>query len=129
MEQIDKGISDSMGTITLKASFDNSQRLLLPGMFGRIMAMGEVKPNALLVPQRAVKELLDSNYVVVVSADNKAERRAVKLGEKVAGGMWIVESGLTASDRVIVEGIDKVKQGAAVKATMLSPEQFASPVQ
>lgn len=129
VEQIDKGISDSMGTITLKASFDNSQRLLLPGMFGRIMAMGEVKPNALLVPQRAVKELLDSNYVVVVSADNKAERRAVKLGEKVAGGMWIVESGLTASDRVIVEGIDKVKQGAAVKATMLSPEQFASPVQ
>lgn len=128
VEQVDKGISDSMGTITLKASFDNSQRLLLPGMFGRVVAMGEVKPNALLIPQRAVKELLDSNYVVVVTADNKAERRSVKMGEKV-GSMWIVESGLTASDRVIVEGIDKVKQGAAVKATMLSPEQFASPVQ
>lgn len=128
VEQIDKGISDSMGTITLKASFANNQRLLLPGMFGRVVAMGEVKQGAILVPQRAVKELLDSNYVVVVTADNKAERRAVKMGEKV-GGMWIVESGLTASDRVIVEGIDKVKQGAAVKATMLSPEQFASPVQ
>lgn len=128
VEQIDKGVSDTTGTITLKASFDNSQRLLLPGMFGRVVAMGEVKPNALLVPQRAVKELLDSNYVIVVTADNKAERRSVKMGEKV-GSMWIVESGLTASDRVIVEGIDKVKQGAAVKATMLSPEQFASPVQ
>lgn len=128
VEQIDKGISNTTGTITMKASFDNSQQLLLPGMFGRIVAMGEIKPNALLIPQRAVKELLDSNYVIVVTADNKAERRAVKMGGKV-GSMWIVESGLTADDRVIVEGIDKVKSGAAVKATMLSPEQFASTAQ
>ena len=128
VEQIDKGISTTTGTITMKASFDNAQKLLLPGMFGRIVAMGEVKPNALLIPQRAVKELLDSNYVIIITADNKAERRAVKMGGKV-GNMWIVESGLTADDRVIVEGIDKVKSGAAVKATMLSPEQFASPAQ
>lgn len=128
VEQIDKGISNTTGTITMKATFDNSQQLLLPGMFGRIVAMGEIKPNALLIPQRAVKELLDSNYVVVVTADNKAERRAVKMGGKV-GNMWIVESGLTADDRVIVEGIDKVKSGATVKATMLSPEQFASTAQ
>ena len=128
VEQIDKGISNTTGTITMKATFDNSQQLLLPGMFGRIVAMGEIKPNALLIPQRAVKELLDSNYVIVVTADNKAERRAVKMGGKV-GSMWIVESGLTADDRVIVEGIDKVKSGAAVKATMLSPEQFASTAQ
>ena len=125
VEQIDKGIAENMGTITLKASFDNSKRLLLPGMFGRVTAQGEVKKNALLIPQRAVKELLDSNYVMVVTADNKAERRSVKMGEKV-GNMWIVADGLTAADRVIVEGIDKVKQGAAVKAAMMDPEQLAS---
>ncbi len=125
VEQIDKGIAENMGTITIKASFDNSTNLLLPGMFGRVIAQGEVKKNALLIPQRSVKELLDSNYVMVLSPDNKVERRAVKMGEKL-GNMWIVEEGLTASDRVIVEGIDKVKQGATVKATMMTPEQLAS---
>lgn len=98
IEQIDKGISDTTGTITLKASFDNPQKLLIPGMFARIVAQGEVRQGALLIPQRAVKELLEKTFVIVVTDDNKAESRPVKLGDKV-GNMWLVEEGLTENDR------------------------------
>ncbi|MBP2652389.1 MAG: efflux transporter, family, subunit [Firmicutes bacterium] len=76
VEQIDKGISTTTGTITIKAMFSNPQKFLVPGMFARIVAAGEVRPNALLIPQRAVKELLDNTFVFVINADNKAEQRA-----------------------------------------------------
>ncbi len=123
IEQIDKGISDTTGTITLKASFDNPQKLLIPGMFARIVAQGEVRQGALLIPQRAVKELLEKTFVIVVTDDNKAESRPVKLGDKV-GNMWLVEEGLTENDRIVVEGIDKVKEGTSLKVTMIEPDDW-----
>lgn len=123
VEQVDKGVSDTMGTITLKAAFTNTQKMLLPGLFAKIVAQGELRPNALLVPQRAVKEMLDNTFVTVVTESNAAESRPVKLGEKV-GNWYIVESGLAAGDRVVVEGVDKVKQGAQMSVTLLSPESI-----
>ena len=126
VEQIDKGINETTGTITLKAAFDNPQNLLAPGMFAKIVAQGDVRQGALLIPQRAVKELLDKTIVTIVTKDNKAESRRVKMGNKV-GDMWIVEDGLTVDDRVVVEGIDKVKQGAKLKVTMIEPEDLATP--
>jgi membrane fusion protein (multidrug efflux system) len=128
IEQVDKGISETTGTITLKASFDNPQRLLMPGMFARIVAQGEVRLGALLIPQRAVKELLEKSFVTVVTDDNKAESRVVTLGDKV-GNLWLVEEGLTANDRVVVEGIDKVKEGTPLKVTLLEPDALQTPVQ
>ena len=128
VEQIDKGIRDTTGTITIKALFDNPQRMLLPGMFAKISAQGEVRQGALLIPQRAVKELLEQTFVTVVTDDDKAESRVVKLGNKV-GNMWIVEDGLTANDRVIVEGIDKVKDGTALTVTMIEPDALQTPAQ
>lgn len=80
-----------------------------------------VRSGALLIPQKAVKEVLENTFVTVVTADNKAESRQVKLGNRI-GDMWLVESGLTADDRVVVEGIDKVKQGTALTVTMIQPE-------
>lgn len=121
LEQIDKGVSDTTGTITLKASFDNPQHLLMPGMFAKVVAAGEVRPQALLVPQRAVKEVLDNAFVTVVTENNTAESRPVKLGEKV-GNWWLVEQGLSAADRVVVEGIDKVKQGTPLAVTMVAAD-------
>nr|WP_320146195.1 efflux RND transporter periplasmic adaptor subunit [uncultured Anaeromusa sp.] len=123
VEQVDKGVSDTTGTITLKAAFTNPQRMLLPGLFAKIVAQGELRPNALLVPQRAVKEMLDNTFVTVATESNTAESRPVKLGEKV-GNWYIVESGLAAGDRVVVEGVDKVKQGAQMAVTLLSPESI-----
>lgn len=127
IEQIDKGMSDTTGTITIKALFSNPQKFLTPGMFAKIVAQDEVRRGALLVPQRAVKEMLDSTFVTVVTGDNKAESRQVKMGEKV-GNLWIVEEGLMANDLVIVEGVDKGKQGAELKITMVAPDEFQIPV-
>ncbi|MCC5464685.1 efflux RND transporter periplasmic adaptor subunit [Pelosinus baikalensis] len=126
IEQIDKGVSDTTGTITLKAAFSNPQKLLLPGMFARVSAQGDVRKGALLIPQRAVKELLENTFVTVVTKDYKAESRSVKMGNKV-GNMWIVEEGLTVDDCIVVEGIDKVKQGTTLKVTMIEPEDLQTP--
>ncbi|MBP2654121.1 MAG: efflux transporter, family, subunit [Firmicutes bacterium] len=128
IEQIDKGISDTTGTITMKATFSNPQKLLLPGMFARVVIPGQVRQGAILIPARAVKELLDNKFVIVVTDDNKAEQRAVKLGSKV-GNMVVVEDGLTANERIVVEGIDKVKSGAALNVTMVEPDALETPAQ
>ncbi|HWR06640.1 efflux RND transporter periplasmic adaptor subunit [Sporomusa sp.] len=121
VEQIDRGISNTTGTITIKASFDNPQNYLLPGMFARVVAQETVRQGALLIPQKAVKEVLDNTFVIVVTEDNKAESRQVKLGDRI-GNMWLVEEGLSGTDRVIVDGIDKVKQGNALQVTMIQPD-------
>ncbi|MBP2651905.1 MAG: efflux transporter, family, subunit [Firmicutes bacterium] len=129
VEQIDKGISTTTGTITIKAMFSNPQKFLVPGMFARIVAAGEVRPNALLIPQRAVKELLDNTFVFVINADNKAEQRAVKLGDKV-GNMILVEAGLATGDTIVVDGIDKIKTGSLLNTTMIEPDDASTnPVQ
>ncbi|MBP2663344.1 MAG: acrE 2, partial [Firmicutes bacterium] len=121
VEQIDRGVSDTTGTITLKASFDNPQNFLLPGMFARVVVQEDVRKGAFLIPQKAVKQVLDNTFVIVVTDDNKAESRQVKLGNKI-GDMWLVEEGLTATDRIVVEGIDKVKQGTALQVAMVQPD-------
>ncbi|MBP1763692.1 MAG: efflux transporter, family, subunit [Firmicutes bacterium] len=127
IEQIDKGVGDTTGTITIKASFDNPQHMLLPGMFAKIVMHGDVRKGALLVPQKAVKELLDSTFITVVTADNTADIRPVKMGNKV-GAFWIVESGLAAGETIVVDGIDKVKQGTALNVTMVQPDDVQTPV-
>lgn len=122
VEQIDRGMSDTTGTITIKASFDNPQGFLLPGMFARVVVQEAVRQGALLIPQKAVKQVLDNTFVFVVTDDNKAESRQVKLGERI-GDMWLVEDGLSATDRIVVEGIDKVKQGNDLQITMVQPDE------
>lgn len=126
--QVDSGISDTTGTVTMKAIFNNLQHFLTPGMFAKIVATGEVRRGAILVPRRAVKELLDSTLITVVTGENTVENRKVKMGAKV-GNMWIVEDGLSPSDVVVVEGIDKIKQGINLKITMVTPEQLTSVTQ
>ncbi|AJQ26437.1 efflux RND transporter periplasmic adaptor subunit [Pelosinus fermentans] len=126
IEQIDKGITDAAGTITIKASFDNPQNILMPGMFAKIVAPGGLHQGALLIPQRAVTKLLNKTFVSVVTDDNKAESRIVTLGEK-AGNLWIVKDGLTINDRIIVEGINKVKDGSALSVIMVQPDELQIP--
>ncbi|MBP2658192.1 MAG: efflux transporter, family, subunit, partial [Firmicutes bacterium] len=126
IEQIDKGITDAAGTITIKASFDNPQKILMPGMFAKIVAPGELHQGALLIPQRAVTELLNKTFVSVVTDDNKTESRIVTLGEKT-GNLWIVKDGLTINDRIIVEGINKVRDGSALQVIMVQPDELQIP--
>jgi membrane fusion protein (multidrug efflux system) len=127
LEQIDRGMATQTGTLTMKAAFDNPQQLLVPGMFARITATGETRTGALLIPQRAVQELLGKTFVTVVNADNKAETRTVKMGPKI-GSLQIVEEGLALQDVVVIEGFAKAQPGAPLKITMIGLEDLNIPV-
>jgi membrane fusion protein (multidrug efflux system) len=126
LEQVDRGLANQTGTLTMKAVFDNPQQLLVPGMFARIAATGETRPGALLIPQRAVQELLGKTFVTVVSADNKAETRQVTLGPKISN-FQIVEQGLVAQDVVVVEGFAKTQPGSSLKVTIMGPDELTIP--
>lgn len=111
--EVNRGISDNTGTLTVKALFDNPERRLLPGMFAHLQAVGGTAEGALLVPQRAVVELMYKKFVYIVGADNKIVMKEVKLGPAV-GRLFVVESGLDGSENIVVEGTAKVRQGAEV---------------
>ena len=102
------------GSIQIVCSFPNPQNFLRPGQFGRLRAAPDVRHGALLVPQKAVSELQGSYQLVVVGPDNKVSIRAVKVGDRV-GPLWIVESGVKGGELVVVEGLQKLQNGAAVK--------------
>jgi len=123
VEQIDRGLSQETGTLTIKAVFANPQKLLIPGMFARVIAQGETRPGALLVPERAVQEMLGKTFVTVVGQGDKAEQKAVKMGPKI-GMMWVVEEGITEGERVVVEGFAKAPPGTPLQVTMISPEDI-----
>jgi len=125
IEQVDRGLAQDTGTLTMKAVFDNSQKILIPGMFARVVAQGEVRQGALLIPQRAVQQLLGKTFVTVIGPDSKAESRPVNMGPRI-GGMWIVEEGLTTADRIVVEGFLKTPPGTVMNATMIGPDDLQS---
>lgn len=110
----DRQVDPKTGAIRLAGVFQNPGNLLRPGQFGRIRATTSTRDNALLVPQRAVSELQGSYQVAVVGDDNKVSLRPVKVGEKIDQN-WIINDGLKAGERVIVEGIQKVRPGMVVK--------------
>ncbi|HWR45919.1 efflux RND transporter periplasmic adaptor subunit [Sporomusa sp.] len=118
VEQVDRGLAQNTGTLTLKATFNNPQKLLVPGMFARVVAQGEMRKGALLIPQRAVQQLLDKTFVTVVAEGDKAETRPVKLGARI-GSLWMVEEGLSANDRIVVEGSLKLQPGTSLKVVMI----------
>lgn len=123
MEQVDRGLSQETGTLTMKAVFANPQKLLIPGMFARVVAQGELRKDALLIPERAVQEMLGKTFVTVVGQGDKAEQKAVKMGPKI-GMMWVVEEGVAESDRVVVEGFAKAPPGTPLQVTMILPEDI-----
>lgn len=123
VEQVDRALSSNTGTLTIKAVFDNPDGLLVPGMFARLKAQGDVRPKALLVPQKSVQELLDKTFISVVTAEGKSEMRAVKMGPRI-GNLWLVESGLQADDVIIVEGFQKAPTGTPVAAKEVTLEEL-----
>ena len=102
------------GSIQIVCSFPNPQNFLRPGQFGRLRAAPEIRYAALLVPQKAVSELQGSYQLAIVGLDNKVSIRAVTVGDRI-GPLWIVESGVKAGELVVVEGLQKVQNGATVK--------------
>jgi RND family efflux transporter MFP subunit len=108
------------GSIQLICAFPNPNNILRPGQFGRVRAAGETRNGALLVPQRAVTELQGTYQVAVVGGDNKVALRPVKVGERV-GTMWIVESGVQPGELVVVEGLQKIRDGSPVRVKQSTP--------
>jgi len=104
------------GTLNLVAEFANPKETLRPGQFGRVRFAETIAQNALLVPQKAVTELLATKIVFVVSKENKVELRSVTLGDRV-GEDYIVTAGLKPGERIVVEGIQKVRPGVTVTPT------------
>ena len=111
--EVNRGISDNTGTLTIKATFQNPNKKLLPGMFAHIQATGGVRDNALLIPQRSVAELMYKKFVYIVGNDNKVIMKEIKLGQTV-GRLVMVNSGLTGEETLVVEGVGKMRQGALV---------------
>ncbi|QJW49183.1 efflux RND transporter periplasmic adaptor subunit [bacterium BFN5] len=127
LEQIDRGLASQSGTLAMKATFGNPQHLLVPGMFARIIAVGETRPAAILIPQRAVQEMLGKTFVTVVGANSEAVTKPVKLGPKI-GNLQVVEEGLTPQDVIVVEGFAKTQPGAPLKVTMIGLDDLNIPV-
>jgi membrane fusion protein (multidrug efflux system) len=119
----DRQVDTSTGTIRMVAAFPNPGNVLRPGQYGRIRIQTSSMKNALLVPQSAVKEIQGGYQVALVGTDNKTIIRPVKAGEKT-GTMWVINEGLKSDDQVVVEGVDKVKDGTPVvpKLTKIQTE-------
>jgi membrane fusion protein (multidrug efflux system) len=116
----DRQVNESTGAIRLAGLFPNPGNVLRPGGYARVRATIRTEHNALLVPQRAVTELQGGYQVAVVGDENKVSIRAVQVGER-AGAQWIIADGLKPGERVVVEGVQKVRPGMRV-----NPKPFAA---
>jgi membrane fusion protein (multidrug efflux system) len=111
----DVSVDENTGAITLRAEFPNPEHILLPGMYTRARLEQAVDEQAITVPQQAVMRGPDGASVLVVGADDKVRAQPIKTGAAQAD-KWFVSQGLKAGDRVIVEGLQKVKPGAIAKS-------------
>jgi membrane fusion protein (multidrug efflux system) len=117
---LDRNINVQTGSIRFEATFPNPGNILRPGQFARIRATTEIRKGALLVPQEAVTELQGNYQVAVIGSDNKASIRPVKVGDRF-GAMWEIKEGVEPGEKVVVQGIQKVREGAPVIAKRWTP--------
>ena len=110
----DRQVDVQTGAIRLAGLFPNPDNVLRPGQYGRVRFISYIRPNALLVPQKAVTELQGMYQVAVVGPDNKVNIRSVTPGDRT-GTMWIIEEGLKPGEQVVAEGVQKVRDGITVK--------------
>lgn len=118
-------VNTGMGSLELRGTFENPERKLKPGQFVRAHMRGYVRPNAIAIPQRAVSESPQGSYVYVLKEDNTAELRIIEPGSW-SGADWIIESGLSAGEKVIVDGVTKVQPGTAVTPAPLEAAEAAT---
>jgi len=110
----DVRVNPQTGTSEARAEIANPGNLLRPGEFARVVLTGAVRPNAIVIPQRAVLESPKGKFAYIVNAESRAEPRPLDVGDWTGNG-WIINSGLQPGDRVIVDGVLKIGPGAPVK--------------
>jgi membrane fusion protein (multidrug efflux system) len=122
---VDRQMNPQTGSIRIAAAFPNPGNVLRPGQFGRVRAETEMRHNALLIPQIAVIEFQGLHQVFVAGPDGKAHVATVNLGSQI-GTNWLVESGIAAGDKVIVDNLQKLREGAPVNPHTAHPTESAS---
>ncbi|HEY6846580.1 MAG TPA: efflux RND transporter periplasmic adaptor subunit [Terracidiphilus sp.] len=122
---VDRQMNPQTGSIRIAAAFPNPGNVLRPGQFGRVRADTEMRHNALLIPQVAVIEFQGLHQVYVAGPDGKAHVATVTLGSQI-GTSWLVESGIAAGDKVIIDNLQKLREGAPVNPHTAHPTDSAS---
>jgi RND family efflux transporter MFP subunit len=117
----DRQVNESTGAIRIAGLFPNPNNVLRPGGYARVRAVIRTQEGALLVPQRAVSELQGGYQVAVVDRDNKVTVRTVTVGDRI-GDQWVIAQGLNPGERVIAEGVQKVRTGITVKPTLYAAQ-------
>jgi multidrug efflux system membrane fusion protein len=116
LEFVDNQLDNRTGSVRMRATFDNKDRALVPGLFARVqLGGGAATSNALLINDRAVGTDQNRKFVFVVGADSKAEYRPVKLGPSI-DGLRVVRDGLKAGEKIVVNGLQRVRPGSPVTA-------------
>ncbi len=111
---VDRALDAGTGTLTLRAEFPNPGKFLRPGNFAKVRMLLTETPDALLVSERAVGQDQGGRYLLVVGAEDKVERRSVRLGSRAGDGLVVVQDGLKAGERVVVKGLQRARPGSVV---------------
>jgi len=117
---LDRNLDIKTGSIRYYVTFPNPGAILRPGQFGKVRFVADMKKGAMVIPQEAVNELQGSYQVAVVDENNKVSIRPVQMGERI-GSMWEVTEGLKPGDRVVVQGLQKAREGSTVAAKDWTP--------
>lgn len=120
----DRAVDAATGTLQIEVSFPNRDGVVRPGQFARVKVRTDMKRGALLVPQRAVRELQGQYSVAVVSTDSKVTMTSVKPAERV-GSLWVIDQGLKSGQKVVVEGLQRLKDGMTVQVKPAVPDSGA----
>jgi RND family efflux transporter MFP subunit len=117
---LDRNLDVKTGSIRYYVTFPNPGNILRPGQFGNVRFVADTKKGAMVIPQEAVNELQGSYQVAVVDENNKVSIRPVKMGERI-GAMWEVTEGLKPGDKVVVQGLQKAREGSTVTTKDWTP--------
>ena len=112
---LDRAIDSNTGSLLVQAQLENSKRIIRPGQYAKVR-IPRISKDAIIIPQRCVKELQGEYSVFVVNNENKIETRQIIVGAKI-NDLWIIDDGLNAGDKVVIDGIQKVRNGVEVDAT------------
>jgi membrane fusion protein, multidrug efflux system len=125
IEFVDRQVNSQTGAIRIAATFPNPQNLLRPGQFGRVKGNTELRRHAILVPQSAVAEFQGQQQVYTVTADNRVHVNNVTLGPQYRSD-WVIEEGIPSDATVIVDNLQKLREGAPVNPQIVKPESASS---
>jgi RND family efflux transporter MFP subunit len=117
---LDRSLDPKTGSIRYEVTFPNPGNILRPGQFGKVRFVADMKKGAMVIPQEAVNELQGNYQVAVVDQNNQVSIRPVKMGERI-GAMWEVTEGLKPGDKVVVQGLQKAREGSTVTAKDWTP--------